>query len=210
MIIGIISDTLQPVTKKRHIGLIKSFELFPNFFPQIQPSLEKKFLLKDYFRSISMYEEFSTLAIFDVLPITGSLLDYYDKLVKVSTTKPYLIKKNNASTKKNLIIFVFADIKLNKTLTLDHPGSAWKVSLIQNNRTIYPNNITLLKNEPFIQRILSANSKFDRLKKIYRIEFVLDQNLLTSKQHTSVITFSYQDLKAKIDLSDIIKNNQAS
>ncbi len=192
--------------QKDSFGLIKTYDILPNFFPQAPFRIKKEYSIKNSFKTISIYEDFSTLAIFDVLPIYGKLKNYYDDLQKASSS--FFNKQGNTLKKtlpsENFTVFVFADIKINNSLNLDHKGCDWKVCLEKGQTKILPKSIAFIREEPYIKRILEH--RFDRLKKMYRLDFSLSSDFLSTPQKIK-ITFVHQDTSVSIDLNDVLNSS---
>jgi len=196
---GKISDFLS-------VEMLKTYEFFPTFFPQAKKSLPRDFCLGDYFRSFSIFQEVTTLGIFDVVPICGELFSYYHvhKLVcqgySAKTANCYLQKLKKYllnQTTQEFVVFVLTDIKVGKEVSLDCQASPWHFELKIANLNLTPKYIEPIRNDKSLESILYH--RFDRMKKIYKLVFTIPTEHLTSMHPPVNCKFEvkYMDLRGK-------------
>lgn len=163
-------------------GPVKAYEIFPGFFPQVEDLLPRQFHLKNYFRRFSLFSQFSTLAVFDVVPVCGKFFNHYHTLRLTSQgydmkeVRKYLLdmkKELTALSKVEVQIFLFADLKVGNDVGLEARKSPWNIRLNVGDEYISPTSIEPVKKDEALE--VALNPWYDRfkLKKIYKLTFSL-------------------------------------
>lgn len=165
--------------------MLKLFEFWPAFFPQPTDSQIFQFFPQDFFCRAPFYEEFSTLANFDIFQFSGSARKIYHNL---NPDKNLFDEEN----KFCFTLFFFVDIK-NSKLPFNDKNSLWKISLVFHDIDLSPSNIEEIKSDFVLEKML--NTLKDNKKKCYRVTFDLsslsEKNLLTLLEKKPTLKISY-------------------
>jgi hypothetical protein len=213
LIVFISSCVYAGPSSKLHLDLLKTYEFFPGFFPQAKKLLPRSFRLGDYFRSFSFFQEVSTLAIFDIVPIGNELFSYYhihrltSQGYSTQKAKQYLLLLKQQLQKQpsqEIVLFILADIKVGNNVNLDCPSSPWRISLKIGTTEYRPRHIELVQSDKSLESIL--HHKFDRMKKIYKFIFCLPttNNEISTGKKPHKLLFKYLDLWEEVLLPHLV------
>jgi len=184
----------------------RTYEFFPGCFPQPQVILKKDFKLKDYYRSYLMLSEVSTLASFDIMPLCHKTLSFY--CIHYLISKGYspekakysfarALKRQKSCSSQEVVIFVLANICHGNSPGLEVLSSPWKIGVKINNNEYRPEKIEVVRRDEGLKELLGY--KFDKLKKIYKLNFSLPQSSLNNGSVFKLV-FKYLDYYGETDL----------
>ncbi len=160
---------------------IKLFNIFPNFFPQVTMLNENQPDLSQFITSTSIYRQFQTLALIDILRVTDMVagaqavfesIQQGDNVDRCRTRIASALNENQ----KQLTLFIQADIKSGENTDLSTDGSSWKFWIEQDNQRYYPSAIVQEQSNPSINQIF--DKKKSRFKKIYKAIFHIESDSL--------------------------------
>lgn len=156
-------------------GCIKYYELSTTEFPQGQTITPQAVLTKNYLRTIRIYNEFETIAAFDMLWLSPEVRTYYanrfcNKRGKDTESLKAVESRQLEETNHWIGFYVLSDIRNRNHASLKEKNAAWTFHLTINDKiTVEPLSIKEVELEPEYQALFGH--RFNSFKSVYLIKF---------------------------------------
>ncbi len=138
-------------------GCIKYHEFIPSEFSQGVEKNKPLSLIRSYVKTIALYKQFTTQAIFDVLWLSDVVRSEYAKVYaarrgKDAQSHQVLLQQQQAEAAQWISFYVLADVRRKDHGELHDKRSAWSVFLkLNDGRTVEPVHIKEVELEPEYQ-----------------------------------------------------------
>jgi uncharacterized protein YhbP (UPF0306 family) len=156
-------------------GCLKTFEIVSTEFPQAQKHEPSYVTIKEYLRSLTLYEGFETKAQFDILWMSDDICSIYAALrsAKVGHSeneKNAFLVRHLEDNKHWITFYVLSEVHDDAHISLNDKNSSWSMFLkFAEGNTATPVSIKEVDLEPEV-RFLFGN-RFEMFKKSYRVRF---------------------------------------
>lgn len=156
-------------------GCVPYHKLCKTEFPQGDDLELKQYAIAQlYLRSVSVYSQFTTLAIFDTLWLSDDVRNAYvcQNCVasgKNEDAKQALLNRQLEENKHEISFYVLADIRQNFGRNLSDKNSYWKPFIIINDERIEPSLIKEVELDAEYKTFFDP--KFSSLKTAYLVQF---------------------------------------
>lgn len=156
-------------------GCVKYHKILQSEVPQGQSQPEHGEVAQTYLRSCSFYDQFQTLAIFDVLWLSDQLKTTYVKMQsercgKDEQASEALLRRQLEENKHWISFIMLTDIRDKLYVALSEKDSAWSVFLqTVDGEKVQPISIKEIELEPEYQYFFG--SRFNLFKKSYLVKF---------------------------------------
>ncbi|MBM3886548.1 hypothetical protein FJ364_01345 [Candidatus Dependentiae bacterium] len=156
-------------------GCIKYYELSKTEFPQGKVVKDQTQIAHQYMRSVKIYDEFRTVALFDLLWLSPEVRTYFTnrfcaKRGKDNETRKAIENRQLEETNHWIGFYVLSDIRTREHTSLNEKNAAWTFYLTINNTIkLEPLSIKETELEPEYQALFG--SKFNSFKSVYLVKF---------------------------------------
>lgn len=156
-------------------GCMKYYELSTTEFPQGSLVEQKANLAQQYLRSIKLYDQFATVALFDSLWLSPDVRTYFakrfcDKRGKDSETHKAIQNRQLEETNHWIGFYVLADIRTRNHTSLNEKNAAWTFYLTVNKTTkLEPISMKEAELEP--EYLALFGRCFNNFKTTYLVKF---------------------------------------
>jgi hypothetical protein len=156
-------------------GCIKYYELSTTEFNQGKEVEQKSLLTQNFVRTIRLYDQFSTIALFDSLWLSPDVRTSYskrfcDKRGKDEATLKAIENRQLEETNHWIGFYVLADIRTRHNTSLNEKNAAWTFYLTINDKIkVEPLSIKEVELEPEYQEIFGH--RFNNFKTAYLVKF---------------------------------------
>jgi hypothetical protein len=169
---------------------IKTYKLVPSESSQGEELKEKREISREYVRSVKVYREWETDAMFDVLWVSNEVSEaYVDRYCmrrgKSDADKESMIAQELEKNKKEIKFYVLADVrdKFHPSLSDDNP--TWTIYLqTKNNHKIVPTSIKEVELDSEIIEFFGYRYRKPKFKTPYEVIFPATH--ITNKTPTSI------------------------
>lgn len=156
-------------------GCVKVSDIISTEFPQAQKHEPSYLTIKEYLRSITLYEGFETKAQFDVLWMSDDICSIYAALrsAKVGhndNERDAFLVRHLEDNRHWITFYVLTEVNDDAHISLNDKNSSWSLFLqfAQGNKAT-PVSIKEVDLEPEIRFLFG--SRFEMFKKSYRVRF---------------------------------------
>ncbi len=181
---------------------VKTYDLLNTEFPQDHyPLINKASTIKDVLRSATVYDEFETVATFDVLWFSNAVASKYAELYgkkrgeneqKITARARQLHEENT----RKLTFYVLADVREETHDELSDPKPVWSMCLQRRDRQpLVPETINIIYElEPEIAYLFGP--LVNDFKMIYEVTFSIDS--LTTWKTDEPILFVFRSVERAV------------
>lgn len=156
-------------------GCIKYYELSTTEFPQGDEITPQSVLTENYVRSIKIYNQFETVALFDILWLSSDVRTYFAN--RFCTKRGKDLESHKAIESRQLEetnhwvgFYVLSDIRTRNQTSLKEKNAAWTMHLTINDKIkLEPISITEVELEP--EYLALFGHRFNNFKSIYLVKF---------------------------------------
>lgn len=178
---------------------MKSYKLVPSESSQGKKHKDKREVVKENLRSVRVYDEWETSAMFDVLWMSDATRRAYADLYcmrrgKGQADKDVMVGQELNKNRESVSFYVLADVRDPFHPELDEEHAAWKMYLEADGVKIVPKSVKSIDVEKMAPEILTLfGHKYRRpkFKKPYLVTFSnkdLQESIQTEKPFTMVIS----------------------
>lgn len=156
-------------------GCIKYYELSTTEFPQGNEIKQQTTLAENYIRSIKIYNQFETVALFDALWLSSDVRTYYaqrfsEKRGKDTESLKAIESRQLEETNHWIGFYVLSDIRARNQSSLKEKNAAWTMHLMVNDKIkLEPISIKEVELDPEYQALFGT--RFTHFKSIYLVKF---------------------------------------
>lgn len=156
-------------------GCIKYHELSTTEFPQGKVVEQQAVLATNYLRSIKLYNQFETIAGFDMLWLSSDVRSYFAqrfcaKRGKDAESFKAIESRQQEETNHWIGFYVLSDIRTRGHVSLKEKNAAWTMFLTIDKKTkVEPLSIKEVELEPEYQAIFGH--RFNSFKSVYLVKF---------------------------------------
>lgn len=156
-------------------GCIKYYELSTTEFPQGNEVARQSVLAANYLRSIKLYDQFQTIACFDMLWLSSDVRSYFaqrfcSKRGKDAESFKAVESRQQEETNHWIGFYVLSDIRSRAHVSLKEKNAAWTMYLtIDKKNKVEPLSIKEVELEPEYQAIFGH--RFNSFKSVYLVKF---------------------------------------
>jgi hypothetical protein len=175
----IITMTLLP-------SCIKTYKLVPSESTQGKEHPDKRKVIKDNMRSVRVYDQWQTDAMFDVLWMSEQTQHAHAELYHVRRGTPMKVTK-----KEGVEFYILADVRDQFHPELDDDDASWTMYLEVDGTKITPSKIEKAQLDPEILSLFGHRFPRQKFKKPYRVTFPAGEmkyTLAEKKPFTMVIS----------------------
>lgn len=130
--------------------------------------------IKNYLRSIRMYDQFSTRGLFDILWLSDQVQEAF---VLTRASKKHLMPEQTALLRERerkafdgyTVVYMFAPLAYDSASSLTHPQSRWSVVLARGDSIIQPYDIINIELGPEYRACIPAHCM--RARTAYQVRF---------------------------------------
>ncbi len=176
---------------------IKYHDLVKSEFPQGEKQLDQSSVAATHRRSATVYEEFTTKAIFDGLWLSDTLrtsyVDMYaHKRGLNAEAREALLKRQLEENRVWLSFYLLADVRDNSFTQLNEKSSFWTMyATLDGKHKLVPESIKEVELEPEFQQLFGA--RFNHFKATYLVKM-----RLTDVMAEHIAASKYNDIKLTI------------
>ncbi len=156
-------------------GCIKYYELSTTEFPQGDIVTAQSVLADNYIRSVKIYKEFETMALFDFMWLAADVRTYYAerfcaKRGKDLESRKAIESRQLEETNHWIGFYVLADIRMKNQTSLKEKNAAWTMHLLVNDKIkLETLSIKEVELEPEYQVLFGT--RFNNFKTVYLVKF---------------------------------------
>lgn len=156
-------------------GCVKYYELMKGEMPQGECRPDKKNIYQQHIKSCTLYDQFKTLATFDILWLSDQIKSVYVNQLssrhgKNSEERDALLRRQLEENNLWVSFIVLSDIRESNQTSLCEKDSAWSIFLqLNDDQKIRHESIKEIDLDPEYQ--LMFGSRFNQFKKAYLIKF---------------------------------------
>ncbi len=197
-------------------GCVKYHKIFKSEFPQGVEQKEPSAVAGEHLRSCAIYDQFQTLALFDVVWFSDKLKTTYVDMVckrhgKDNEAREALLRRQLEENKHWITFAFLADIRDKTHVAMSEKDSAWSLYLqLEDGEKVQPVSIKEVELEPEYQ--IFFGSRFNLFKKAYMIKFPakpLDGKPYMDRGKTFKMTIASTKKAATVEWSINAKNSEA-
>ena len=153
---------------------VKYYDFIPGEVPQWSTKKDLTNLRKSSLRKVRIYDEFSTVAIFDIMWFSDLVkvkyVNFYAKRVGLNKSEKLLKMRRLFEENKDTIkFFVLAEVHGGSKIPLGEKNSEWSFRLLVGDRTILPKSIREIDLDPEVALIFGEN--YNKFKTPYLVSF---------------------------------------
>lgn len=195
---------------------VKYHEILKSEFPQGQDEPDQRKLAHAYVRSSTVYDQFSTLGVFDVIWLSDEVNEFYaqthgKRRGKDDDACKALLAQQNKDREEVIAFYVLADLRTKTNKYLHEKGSYWTLALeMADGKCIEASSIKNIELEPEYQKLLG--NRFNLFKEVYLVTFpkhVFGFNYLEKDEPLVLLISSpYKNFKLSWNRDKSLKTNQ--
>ncbi len=154
---------------------VKYYEIIPAEFPQGTEKKRPVQIVSPFIKTLALYDEFSTQAIFDVLWLSDTVRAEYARAYasrrgKDTHMRDVMLRRQMEENNHWISFYLLADVRQKTNINLNEKQSRWSVYLrFAHNKTIEPVSIKEVELESEIQHFFGH--RFNQFKTVYLIKF---------------------------------------
>lgn len=193
---------------------IKYYDFVKSEFPQAKQVPDMRQIAQAYCQSATVYDQFQTKALFDVLWLSDQLRTAYSEVYSVKRGLTQEAKEENLRRQLEenrhwICFYILADIRDKTYMSLSEPHAYWTLYVkLDDEKLIVPETIKEVDLEPEYQKFFGSH--FNLFKTAYIVKFPLSEELarclalnnvhevkltIRSIEHECTITWNENEIK---------------
>jgi len=157
-------------------GCFKSYKLVPSESSQGKELTDKREVVKKNLRTVRVYNQWSTEAIFDVLWLSEQARRAYVDLYstrrgKSGVQRKDLLDKELNELQNKIVFYVLADVRAKQNKSLSETNPSWTFFLEAGGTKIPSSSIQEVELSPEAKALFGDRSRNPKFKIPYRVEF---------------------------------------